>query len=159
MALWLWKKILLDFVSILLPYQYYLPLEKRLDHLIEQTWNQGCFVPYWLTLDQLPLEKKILSMYISYLFISNLTLERHVPLHLYKIDSLKPRIHCARISWNLPKGSKEEDFEMFWFILFFCYYKYLPFEMVIPVIWTNLNDLQLSKHCADMVDSGQVALE
>ena len=83
-----------------------------------QTWNQGCFVPYWLTLDQLPLEKKMLSMYISYLFISNLTLERHVPLHLYKIDSLKLRIHCAQISWNLLRGSKEEDSEMLRCIFF-----------------------------------------
>ena len=57
-------------------------LGKRRGHLIEQTEIQGCFVPNWLTLDQLPLEKKkFKTVNVYFLFISNLTLERHVPLH------------------------------------------------------------------------------
>ena len=43
------------------------------------------------------------------LFGNYLPLEKGGALHLNKLDPLHPRMHCAKLGWNLPSGSGEGD--------------------------------------------------
>ena len=43
------------------------------------------------------------------LFCNYLPLEKGRALHLNKLDSLQPRILCAKFGWNWPSGSIEEE--------------------------------------------------
>ena len=56
------------------------------------------------------------------------------------LNTLHPRMHCAKFGWNWPCGSKEEDF--FNFVNVFSLFRnYLPLEKDSAFIWTNLNPL------------------
>ena len=52
------------------------------------------------------LEKKIFLKLSIYYY---LPFEKDVALHLKKLESLHPRILCAKFGWNWPSGSREED--------------------------------------------------
>ena len=55
-------------------------------------------------------------------------------------------MHCAKIDWNWPSGSEEEDFFNF-LSVFLLFGNYLPFEKGGPFISTNLNSLYTEMLC------------
>ena len=67
-------------------------------------------------------------------------LENDEALHLNKIESPSPRMHCAKYGWNRPSGSWEEAFYIS--SMYFCYLIIIsPWEKVWPFIGRNLNPL------------------
>ena len=64
-------------------------------------------------------------------------------LHLKKLESLSSKDACAKIGWNWPCGSGEEDFLIS--SMYFCYIIIIsPWKRAGPFVWTfeqNLNPL------------------
>ena len=64
-------------------------------------------------------------------------------LHLKKLESLSSTDACAKIGWNWPCGSGEEDFLIS--SMYFCYIIIIsPWKRAGPFVWTfeqNLNPL------------------
>ena len=69
-----------------------------------------------------------------------LPLEKGVALHLNKIESLSPKMLCAKICWYWLSGSGEEDF-----LISSTHFRYFViislWKKVGPFIWRNLNPL------------------
>ena len=107
-----------------------LPLEKggplHLNKLIYIAFNQGCFVPGLIDFGPVVLEKKFFlkaSIYFQYfVFISPLKNER--PIILLNLNSLHPKIFCAKFGWNWSTGSGVEYIQnsSMYFLLFHNYF-------------------------------------
>ena len=58
-----------------------------------------------------------------------------------------PRVLCAKLGWNWPSGSREQDF-----LNTSMYYRYFviisPLNRMWPFIWTNLNPIYPRMICA-----------
>ena len=96
---------------------------------------------------------------ISYI-CNYLPLEKSGALHLNKLESLFPRMLCAKFGWNWPSGSREEDFlisSMFFYaILYIC--NYLPLEKS-GALYLNKLEFPLPKDALCQVEIGPVVLE
>ena len=81
----------------------------------EQTWinfPQGCFVQSLVEIGPVVLEKNIfwiLSMYFCYFIIIS-PWKKVLPFLRMNLNSLPPRMLCAKFGWNWPSGSGEEYF-------------------------------------------------
>ena len=64
------------------------------------------------------------------------------------LNSLHPRMHCAKFCWNRPSGSGEE-----YFLISSMYFFYLviisPWKRAGSFIWTNLYPLHPRMHCVN----------
>ena len=64
------------------------------------------------------------------------------------LNSLHPRMHCAKFCWNRPSGSGEENF-----LILSMYFFYLviisPWKGAGSFIWTNLYPLHPRMHCVN----------
>ena len=64
-----------------------------------------------------------------------------------KLNPIHPRMFCAKLGWNWPHGSGEEDFLIS--LMYFRYFVILsPWKRVGPFILTKLNTLHPRMHCA-----------
>ena len=68
-------------------------------------------------------------------------------LHLYRLESPSPEMHCAKFGWNWLSGSWEDEFYIL--SIYFRYFVIIsPWKRAGPLIWTNLNHLHTWMHCA-----------
>ena len=74
---------------------------------LESPWPNVALRQIWFKLAQW-LWRKI-SWIVFSLFHYYLLLENGVALHLNKVEFPLPRMLCAKIGWNWPSGSAEED--------------------------------------------------
>ena len=95
------------------------------------------------------LEKRnfsILSMYFRYFLIIS-PWKRAEPFIWINLNSLHPRMLCAKFGWNWLSGSGEEDFLIS--SMNFHYFVIIsPLKRAGPFIWTNLNPLHPRMLCA-----------
>ena len=88
----------------------------------------------------------ISSMYFGY-FIIIFPWERAGPFIWTNLNSLYPRMLCAKFGWNWPSGSGEEDF-----LVLSMYFRYFliisPWKRAGPFTFTNLNPLHPRMLCA-----------
>ena len=88
----------------------------------------------------------ILSMYFRCSLIIS-PLKRAGPFIWTNLNSLYPRMLCAKFGWNWPSGSGEEDL-----LISSTYFRYFviisPWKRAGPLIWTNLNPLHPRVLCA-----------
>ena len=91
------------------------PLGKERGPSFDQSWipfTQGCFMQSLVEIGSVVLEKKIFlssSMYFSYFIIISPWIRG--PIFWTNLNSLHPRILCAKFGWNWPSGSGEEDLQ------------------------------------------------
>ena len=87
--------------------------------------------------------KKFSIMYFYYVAIIS-TFRRACPfIWEKKLESLHPRMLCAKFGWKWPRS----EFLKFW--MYFYYFTIIsPWRRAWPFIWTNLNSLHLSMFCA-----------
>ena len=130
----------------------------------EQTWilfTQGCFVPSWVEIGPVVLEKRILfisSMYFRY-FCNYLPLEK----------GKGPSFEQTWISFTqgcFVPSLVEIGQVVLWKRIFFLSSKYFRYfcnyfrlEKGGPFIWTNLNPLHQRMLCANLDKIGPVVLE
>ena len=87
-------------------------------------------------------------MYFCF-FCNYLPWEKGGALHLNKLESLHPRILCAKFGWNWLSGSGEEDFLIL--SLFFPYFcNYLPWEKGGALHLNKLESLHPRILCAKL---------
>ena len=74
------------------------------------------------------------------LFHNYFSLEKERALHMNKMESLHPRMHCGKFGWKWPSGSGED---------FFANLSLSPLGkgQDPAFIWTNLNLLHPNMHC------------
>ena len=104
----------LKFVDVFSIFRYYLPFEMAVTlHLnkIKSSLSKDALCEVWLKLAQLLWGRFLkFRQCIFSIFRNYLRLETGVALYLKKkLNPLKPRIHCAKIGWNWPSRSGEED--------------------------------------------------
>ena len=81
------------------------------------------------------------------LFRNYLPLEKAGPFIWINLNSLHPRMLCAKFGWNWLSGSGEEDFLIS--SMYFHYFVIIsPWKRAEPSIWTNLNPLHPRMLCA-----------
>ena len=99
------------------------------------------FDPSLLEIDQVVLERKIFQIWQRIFTILNyLPSEKEGPFIWTNSNLLHPRMICAKLDWNLPSDSEEEDFLNF-VIVISQFRNFLPLEKGGPFIWTNLTSL------------------
>ena len=105
-----------DFLNSSIYFHYFVIISpwKRIGPSYEKTrilFTQGYFVPSFVEIDPLILEKKILKFVnVFSQFCNYLPLEQDRALHFNKLESLHPKMICAKCGWDWPSGSGEEDF-------------------------------------------------
>ena len=75
-----------------------------------------------------------------------------------KLNSIHPRMLCAKFGWNWPSSSGEEDF-----LISSMYFRYFliisPWKRAGPFIWTNLIPFTQECFVPSLVEIGPVVLE
>ena len=73
------------------------------------------------------------------LFCNYLPLEKGGALHLYKLESRQPRMHCCKFGWIWPSGSGKQDF--FISSMYIRYFVIIsPWKRAWPFISVRLKD-------------------
>ena len=86
------------------------PLEKGHGPSLEQTGiliTQGCFMPSLVEIGQVVLERKIFKFPLC-IFPNYLPWKRVGPFICTNLNSLYPRMLCAKFGWNWSSGSGEK---------------------------------------------------
>ena len=104
-----------DFENLLMYFSYIVIISpwKRAGHPIELTWipiTQGYVVPSLVKIGQVVLEKILTffkSIFRYFVIISHW--KRVWPFIWINLNTLCPRMLCAKFGWNWPSGSFEED--------------------------------------------------
>ena len=112
-------------------------------------FTQGCFAPDLVEIAPVALEKKIFNSVncsVFLLFGNVLPLEKGGPFIWTNLNTLYPRMHCAKFGWNWLSGSGEDFFNFF--NVFLPFGNYLPLERGGGFIWTNLNPHHPRMLCA-----------
>ena len=96
-------------------------------------------------------------MYFSYFLV--ISPWKSVGLFIWtNLNPRHPKMLCAKFGWNWSSGSGEEDFLIS--SVYFHYFVIIsPWTRVRPFIWTKLNRLHPTMHCASLVEIGPVVLE
>ena len=103
------------FVNVFLLFGNYLPFEKGgalYLNKLESSSPKNALYQVWLKLAQWFRRRRYIFfnvVNVFSLFGIYLPLEKGGTLHLNKLESLHPRIHCAKLGWNWPSCSGEED--------------------------------------------------
>ena len=78
--------------------------------------------------------------------------KRAGPFIWTNLNSLHPRMICAKFHWNWPSGTGVKNFLIS--SIYFCYFVIIsPWKTAGPFIWTNLNNLHSSLHYAKFMPS------
>ena len=142
LAQWFWRRRSLNFSNVFSPFRNYLTLGKERGPSFEQIWirfTQGCFVPSFVEIGSVVLEKKVFKFHqcIS-LFCNYLPLKRGRALHLNKLEFPSPKNAFWQVWLKLAQWFSRRRFLKV-VNLFLLFPNYLPFGKGVAV---HLNKLE-----------------
>ena len=106
LAQWFWRRNFLNFVNVFSLFRKYITLEKGGGlHLnkLKFPLPKDALCQVWLKLAQWFWRRRFFNFVnVFSLFRNYLPLEKDRTFHLNKLESLYPRMLCAKFGWNCP---------------------------------------------------------